>query len=81
MKNDSTIVHPVGTFFISSTNTATTVSSEDQVHQVYVSYYGRPGDAAGVDYWAGELDKSGGDLTAIIRAFGTSPNTTNDSAP
>lgn len=59
--------------FISSTNTATTVSSEDQVHQVYVSYYGRPGDAAGVDYWAGELDKSGGDLTAIIRAFGTSP--------
>ena len=63
----------MGTFLFPATNTATTVSSEDQVHQVYVSYYGRPGDAAGVDYWAGELDKSGWRSDRHYPCLGTSP--------
>lgn len=47
-------------------------SYEDQVQQMYVAYYGRPGDPGGIDFWAGRLDGSGGDLTAIVDAFGNS---------
>lgn len=28
---------------------------EQQVQQMYVAYYGRPGDPTGVAYWAGRL--------------------------
>ena len=31
-----------------------------QVQQMYVAYYGRPGDPAGVEYWANRLAKVGG---------------------
>ncbi len=57
----------------SSTSTAASSESMAKVQQAYVSYYGRPGDSAGVDYWAEELDKNGGDMSAIIDAFGNSP--------
>ncbi len=43
-----------------------------EVQKVYISYYGRPGDPAGSAYWAERLAASGGDLSAIIEAFGTS---------
>ena len=43
-----------------------------QVQEMYVAYYGRPGDPSGVDFWAGELQSQDGNLTAIIDAFGTS---------
>lgn len=43
-----------------------------EVQKVYISYYGRPGDPAGSEYWADRLAASGGDLSAIIEAFGTS---------
>ncbi|ARU57525.1 hypothetical protein OLMES_3490 [Oleiphilus messinensis] len=39
---------------------------------MYVAYYGRPGDSAGIAYWSGELQAAGGDMTAIIDVFGTS---------
>jgi len=39
---------------------------------MYVAYYGRPGDPGGVDYWAGRLDASGGNLNGLIDAFGDS---------
>lgn len=45
---------------------------EQQVQEMYVAYYGRPGDPGGVNYWAGALEANGGDLTAIIDAFGFS---------
>lgn len=46
---------------------------ETELQKVYISYYGRPGDPAGVGWWAGELEAAGGSLDAIIDAYGTSP--------
>ncbi len=43
-----------------------------QIQQVYISYYGRPGDPAGVTYWAEKLEENNGNLSAIIDAFGNS---------
>jgi len=45
---------------------------EDQVQSMYVAYYGRPGDSGGIEFWAQQLETSGGDLHAIIEAFGNS---------
>lgn len=42
------------------------------LQKVYVAYYGRPGDPAGVGWWAEQLAAAGGDLTAIIQQFGYS---------
>jgi len=39
---------------------------------MYVAYYGRPGDPDGVDYWAGELDDNGGNISVIVDSFGNS---------
>ena len=39
---------------------------------MYVAYYGRPGDPGSVDFWAEQLDAVGGNLNAIIDAFGNS---------
>ncbi len=47
-------------------------ASENQVLTAYVAYYGRPGDVAGLRYWSQRMDAEGGDLTAIIQAFGVS---------
>ncbi len=44
-----------------------------QVQQMYVAYYGRPGDPAGVEYWAGRLAAVGGNWIAdLVNAFGNS---------
>ncbi|MFB3076909.1 MAG: DUF4214 domain-containing protein, partial [Lysobacterales bacterium] len=45
---------------------------EAQVQEMYVAYYGRPGDPGGVEFWADQLESQGGDLASIIDAFGTS---------
>ncbi len=37
----------------------------DEVQQLYIAYFGRPADAAGLTYWADQADKAGGDLTKI----------------
>lgn len=59
------------TFTVSQSGTS---SSQylDPVQKVYIAYYGRPADPGGQDYWAGKLADVGGDLSAIIMAFGTS---------
>lgn len=44
----------------------------DQVQEMYVAYYGRPGDPTGLGFWANKLDVSGGELAEIIDEFGTS---------
>lgn len=55
-----------------------TEASIQKVQQMYVAYYGRPGDPAGVDYWAQVLDVAGGNWSAsIIDAFGTSAEYTD----
>ena len=44
----------------------------DQVQIMYAAYYGRPGDAGGLDFWAAELEKVNGNLSRIINSFGNS---------
>ena len=48
------------------------LSYRDQVQIMYVAYYGRPGDAGGLDFWAGKLEKVNGNLMEIINEFGNS---------
>ncbi len=43
------------------------------VQSIYIAYYGRPGDASGLLYWADRLAVSNGNLDEIINAFSTSP--------
>ena len=42
------------------------------VQNVYVAFYNRPADPKGLTYWANELDKSSGNLNAIIDSFANS---------
>ena len=42
------------------------------VQSMYIAYYGRPGDPAGIDWWAAQLASVGGNLDAILPAFGYS---------
>lgn len=44
----------------------------DVVQKAYIAYYGRPADAEGLLFWANQLDSVGGNLTAIVEAFGNS---------
>ena len=48
------------------------LSLHDQVQQMYVAYYGRPGDAAGLTFWENRLSAANGDLADIINEFGSS---------
>ncbi|MCG8613411.1 MAG: TonB family protein, partial [Pseudomonadales bacterium] len=48
------------------------MQSIESVQSIYVSYYGRPGDPVGVEWWAEQLDQNGGDLSQIIDQFGNS---------
>lgn len=43
------------------------------VQKIYIAFYQRPADPAGLKYWAQRLDVAGGDLTAIIDAFAGEP--------
>lgn len=47
------------------------------VQTMYVAYYGRPGDPAGLEYWNTRVQDEGGNLSAVIDAFGTSAEYTN----
>jgi len=51
-------------------------ASLDQIQELYIAYYGRPADAAGLTYWASALDSNGGNLSGIINAFATSAEST-----
>lgn len=44
----------------------------DDVQAMYVAYYGRPADPAGIEYWSGLLAQAGGDPRSISQAFGDS---------
>lgn len=43
----------------------------DFIQQLYIAYYGRPADAAGLAYWAARADAEGG-IDAVIEAFANS---------
>lgn len=44
----------------------------DTVQQLYIGYYQRPADPAGLAWWAGRLDEAGGNLNAVIEPFAAS---------
>ncbi len=52
-------------------------SARRTVQTMYVAYYGRPGDPGGLGYWSERLLTEGGDMSAIIDAFGTSDEYTS----
>lgn len=52
-------------------------TSQQLISSFYLSYYGRPADAAGLAYWTGVLEQAGGDLTRIVDTFANSQETTN----
>ena len=54
-----------------------TNDSSDLAQQLYVSYYGRPADPDGQNYWAEVFDETD-DLTEALSAFGTSEEYTNN---
>ncbi len=49
------------------------LSSAEKVQQMYIAYYGRPGDSVSVNSWADQLDATNGDMAAIVESFGNSP--------
>jgi hypothetical protein len=61
-----------GSAWAGSCDIRTFSDSERRVMQAYVAYYGRAADPAGLEYWAGRLEEAGGNLDAIIQAFGES---------
>ncbi len=46
-------------------------ASVNLAQQMFVAYYGRPGDPGGLNYWAGQFDESS-NLDAVLFAFGDS---------
>mgnify|MGYP000709865724 CR=1 FL=1 len=50
---------------------AQTQESVNLAQQMFVAYYGRPGDPGGLNYWAGQFDESS-NLDAVLFAFGDS---------
>ncbi len=44
----------------------------DQIQKIYIAFYQRPADPAGLRYWAGKVNDAGGDLSPLINAFATS---------
>ncbi len=44
----------------------------DQIQKIYIAFYQRPADPAGLRYWAGKVNDAGGDLGQVINAFAAS---------
>lgn len=54
-----------------------TAASQALVQKLYVAYYGRPADPAGLEAWALAIDANKGQVsTAIVNAFGASAEST-----
>ena len=50
---------------------------QTQVQNIYLAYYGRPADPAGLVYWETQLLNANGNLSTIINAFATSAESTS----
>lgn len=44
----------------------------DQVQQLYIAYFGRPADPAGLQYWAQQVDQAGGNIAGVMSGFSAS---------
>lgn len=49
----------------------------DTVQKIYIAFYQRPADPAGLKFWAENIDAAGGDISAVINAFATSDEATS----
>jgi len=49
---------------------------QQQVENIYLAYYGRPADPAGLTYWESQLSGANGNLNTIMTAFATSAEAT-----
>ena len=45
----------------------------EQVQKIFIAFYQRPADPAGLKYWAERVDAAGGDINQVIGAFASSP--------
>ena len=45
----------------------------DIVQKLYIAYYQRPADPAGLKYWADQIEAKGGNASAVVNAFANSP--------
>ena len=64
------------TFTIIQAGVPTYLDYVDSVQKIYIGYYQRPADPAGLIYWAQKLLAGGGNLNDIIAAFANSPEST-----
>ena len=55
----------------------TSAQRVELIQKMYVAYYGRPADTGGLDNWVNHLARNNDDASAIIQAFGTSPEATS----
>lgn len=44
-----------------------------QVQALYIAYYGRPAEPAGLSFWANVVEANGGDVSVIIKDFSNAP--------
>lgn len=44
----------------------------DQVQKLYIAYFGRPADPAGLNFWAQNIDAAGGNFDSAIAGFSSS---------
>src|SRR5690606_34992345 len=44
----------------------------DTVQEIYIGFYQRPADPAGLRYWSEQIEAAGGDAAAVIDAFANS---------
>lgn len=81
MKKIISSIHLIGCFFcffllsffsLHSTAYPAPSSHFDLVQKIYIGYYQRPADPAGLIYWAEWLDGNGGNISVIIDAFANS---------
>jgi len=54
-------------------NIMATEKSLSLIQSLYVAYYGRPADPAGLEFWANTLELNNGDIQVILPDFGNSP--------
>ena len=47
------------------------------VQKIYIAFYQRPADPAGLRYWAQRMEAAGGDQAAVIDAFANSAEATD----
>lgn len=48
----------------------------DQIQTLYIAYFGRPADPAGLQYWASQANATNGNLGAVVAGFAASTEST-----